>query len=166
MSLLDHYRTSYEYEKGCNAKMLAMLESVPEARRSDPRFQRAVSLASHLAAGRENWLDWMDGEGRNQVPWGDDRCELVTLRPRFAALESQWTDYIARLQEDRLAQEFEFAESNGERYRLPIEVQIVQLIGHASYHRGQIALLVDQLGGETVDTDYADWWWLNRKRKE
>ncbi|MGC4045162.1 MAG: DinB family protein [Armatimonas sp.] len=40
-----------------------------------------------------------------------------------------------------------------------IEVQIVQLIGHAPYHRGQVALLVDQLGGEVVDTDYADWWW-------
>ena len=56
---------------------------------------------------------------------------------------------------------FEFTELNGESFRLPIEVQIVQLVGHASYHRGQIALLVDQLGGETVDTDYADWWWNN-----
>jgi uncharacterized damage-inducible protein DinB len=55
-----------------------------------------------------------------------------------------------------------FSEGEGE-FSLPIEVQIVQLIGHASYHRGQVALLVDQLGGETVDTDYADWWWTNRK---
>ena len=165
MSLLESYRVLYEYEKDCNHKMLAMLESVPESGRSDARFQRAVTLASHLAAGRENWLDWMDGEGQNQVVWTDETCELATLRPRFSALESQWTDYLARLEPERLAQDFEFTESNGERYRLSIEVQIVQLIGHASYHRGQIVLLVDQLGGETVDTDYADWWWFHRKEK-
>ena len=166
MSLLEHYRVMYAYEIDCNHKMLAMLESVPEASRSDARFQRAVTLADHLAAGREKWLDYMDGEGRNQILWWDEQCDLATLRPRFAALESQWTDYLSRLEADQLAQEFEFTESNGERFRLPIEVQIVQLIGHASYHRGQVALLVDQLGGETVDTDYADWWWFNRKEKQ
>jgi uncharacterized damage-inducible protein DinB len=165
MSLLERYRVLYEHEKDCNHKLLAMLESVPEARRADPRFQQAVTLADHLAAGRENWLDWMEGEGRNQVAWWDERCELATLRPRFAALESQWTDYLARLEADRLAQDFEFSESDGERYRLPIEVQIMQLIGHASYHRGQVSLLVDQLGGETVDTDYADWWWSHGEGK-
>ncbi len=53
MSLLERYRAWYEYEKDCNDKMLAMLESVPEANRSDPRFQRAVTLADHLAACRE-----------------------------------------------------------------------------------------------------------------
>jgi uncharacterized damage-inducible protein DinB len=162
MSLLEHYRVLYEYEKDCNDKMLAMLESVPEANRSDTRFQRAVTLADHLAAGREKWLDYMDGEGKNQIPWWDERCDLATLRPRFIALEGQWTDYLARLEADQLVQNFEFVESDGERYRLPIEVQIVQLIGHASYHRGQVALLVDQLGGETVDTDYADYWWTHR----
>lgn len=165
MSLLERYRAWYEYETDCNHKMLAMLESVPGANRSDARFQRAVTLADHLAAGREKWLDYMEEKGPNQIAWWDERCELATLRPRFAALESQWTDYLARLEQAQLAQDFEFIESNGERFHVPIEVQIVQLIGHASYHRGQIALLVDQLGGETVDTDYADWWWTNREAK-
>ncbi len=162
MSLLDRYRAQYEYEKDCNAKMLAMLDLVPDARRSDARFQQAVTLAGHLAACRENWLDHMAGEGRNQVAWRDKQCDLAALPSRFAALERAWTDYLARLQEDRLAQDFAFTD-NGERFSLPNEVQIVQLFGHASYHRGQVALLVDQLGGETVDTDYADWWWARKQ---
>ncbi len=163
MSLLEHYRGLYAYEKDCNRKMLAMLELVPEANRTDARFQQAVTLADHLAACREKWLDYMEGKGPNQAAWWDAQCELATLRPRFAALESRWTDYLARLNADQLAQDFEFTELNGERFRLPVEVQIVQLIGHASYHRGQVALLVDQLGGETTDTDYADWWWANNE---
>ena len=165
MSLLERYRLWYEYEQDCNHKMLTMLESVPQASRSDPRFQRAVSLADHLARGREKWLDYMTGKDPRHVPWWDAQCELSTLRPRFTALESRWTDYLARLDEGRLAQDFTFTESNGESFSLPIEVQVVQLIGHAAYHRGQVALLVDQLGGETVDTDYTDWWWYHQREK-
>lgn len=165
MSIMERYRLWYAYEIDCNQKMLAMLESVPEDQRSDARFQRAVTLADHLAAGREKWLDYMDGKGQNQIPWWNEQCELSTLRPRFAALESQWADYLARLQEEQLPQTFTLTESDGAVYHVPIEVQIVQLVGHASYHRGQIALLVDQLGGETVDTDYVDWCWINQQEK-
>ncbi len=163
MSQLEHYRMLYEYEKDSNHKMLAMLESVPDANRSDARFQRAVTLADHLAAGREKWLDYMAGPGENQIAWWDEGAELAALRPRFAALESQWTDYLARLDDGQWAQTFEITGTDGEIYRIPIAVQIVQLVGHACYHRGQIALLVDQLGGETEDTDYVDWCWNNSK---
>ncbi|MCW3096453.1 MAG: hypothetical protein JWL77_2071 [Chthonomonadaceae bacterium] len=156
MSGIEGYRKHYLYEKDCNDKMLSMIESVPEANRSDPRFQQAVTLADHLAACRENWLDLMHGEGLNLVDWFNKTSDLATLRPRFAVLEAQWTDYLAHLTDAQLVQDFTFVE-NGGRYTLPTEVQIMQLVGHASYHRGQIALLVDQLGGETVDTDYVFW---------
>ena len=165
MSQLAHYRQSYEYEKDSNQKMLAMLASVPQAGRSDARFQQAVSLAGHLLACRENWLDRMEGTGQHEAAWFDAACDLASLAPRFAAIQVRWTDYLARLEESQPAQEFEFLEGDM-RFSLPIEVQIVQLIGHESYHRGQVALLVDQLGGETVDTDFADWWWANRKEKQ
>ncbi len=156
MSLIERYRQFYDYEKDCNSKMLAMLDTVPAANRSDPRFQQAVTLAGHLAACRENWLSFMDGDRGTLAAWFDKSCEFSTLHTRFAALESQWSDFLARLDEDKLLQDFAFTEE-GERWQLPTEVQIVQLFGHASYHRGQVALLVDQLGGETVDTDYVYW---------
>ena len=45
----------------------------------------------------------------------------------------------------------------GDRYRWPLIDLLTQLFGHAWYHRGQIALLVKDLGGEPVDTDYIFW---------
>jgi len=166
MSLLNHYRQMYEYEKYCNHKMLDMIDTVPEASRADARFQQAVTLADHMAAGREKWLEYMEGKSTGRLVWRNDQCELATLRPRFARVEQLWTDYLARLEQDQLAQRFDLIdESNGNRYPWPIETIIVQMIGHAPYHRGQVVMLVDQLGGETVDTDYAGWWWHNVKQK-
>ena len=163
MSQIEHYRALYEYEKDCNRKMIAMLESVPESGRADGRFQQAVSIADHLASCRENWLERMDGAGLCRAAWFDEHCDFATLGPRFTALERRWTDYLVRLDDSQLAQDFEFTEPNGENFCLPVGVQTEQLAGHAAYHRGQIALIVDQLGGEVGDTDYADWWWENRR---
>ena len=162
MTLLEHYRTLYEYEIDCNQKMLAMLDSVPETSRGDARFKKAVMLAGHLAVCRENWLVSMQGKDNPWGAWFDKSSDFTTLRPRFAALESAWTTYLTHLTEEQFTQNFEFSETgetNGEIYKVPLEAQTVQLAGHALYHRGQIALLVDQLGGETVDTDYVDWCW-------
>ncbi len=162
MSPISRYRELYEHEKDSSQKMLAMIETVPQDRRGDARFQQAVTLAGHLAACRENWLGRMEGAALPEAMWFDPACDLLALRPRFAALEDRWTSSLAQLDDGQLAQEFEFTEGEEERYRLPLGVQIEQLVGHAAYHRGQVALLVDQLGGETVDTDYVDWWWARQ----
>lgn len=153
MSKIDIYCDLYEYEKDCNSKMLAMIESVPESNQPDERFQQAVTLAAHLAFCREYWLNLIQGNDTQQGKYFDKTADLASLRPRFASLEAQWTEYLASLDETELAREFELA--FGE-YRMDwyVEGQILQLLCHAPYHRGQVALLVDQLNGETVDTDY------------
>ena len=134
-----------------------MLHSVPGERRSDPRFARAVGLAAHLAACRENWLDRMTAGGANQVDWRPKDVSLDSLGPRYARVEADWVAYLNNLGDEGLKCDFEFSGAEHSRYRWNIEGQIVQLVGHAFYHRGQIALLVDDLGGETVDTDYLYW---------
>jgi len=137
--------------------MLGMIESVPLDKRDDPGFGRALVLAAHLSACRENWLDRMIAEGQGQVDWWPEDVKFASLRPRYAAMESKWADYLASLTDDDLDCDFEFGTTDGKRWRWSIEGQIVQLVGHAFYHRGQIALLVGELGGEPVDTDYLYW---------
>lgn len=156
MSLIERYRELYEHEKDSNDKMLAMIDGVPLEARSDARFARAVSIAAHLAACRANWLTRIEGSDETEDPWWEKDVDPATLVPRFAAEEARWTAYLAKLDDAELARHFDFFEGPA-RFRLPVEVQILQLVGHAAYHRGQVALLVDQLGGETVETDFVDW---------
>ncbi len=170
VSRLELYRKLYEYEEDCNEKMLGMIDSVPAASRGDARFQQAVSIAGHSVASRKKWLSRMKGETLLEeekwaVQWYDEKCSFTALSPRFGDTARQWADYLAGLDEAQLAQKFEFAEGE-EHLSLPIEVQIIHLFGHASYHRGQVALLVDKLGGEVPLTDYEDWWCATYKEAE
>lgn len=154
---ITQYRELYDYERDANDKMLTMLESVPEASRTDPRFSRALTIAAHLAACRENWLTWMAGEDRPIGWWFEKDVTLESLRPRYAVSEERWVAYLAALTDDDLEVTFSFKEGDGNTYRVVRSGQLTQLEGHACYHRGQVVLLVDMHGGTTVDTDYIDW---------
>lgn len=156
MSLIERYRTLYAHEIDADAKLLAMIASVPAERRDDPGFQRAVNLAAHLAACRQNWLGFLTDDGAALSAWFEEAADFACLTERFARVHAAWSAYLASLDDDALVQDFEFTEM-GQRFRWNVEGQVLQLAGHGHYHRGQIALLVDQLGGETVDTDYVDW---------
>jgi uncharacterized damage-inducible protein DinB len=118
-----------------------------------------------LSPCRENWLSFIDGDGEAHTPWFDDDTRFDELPPRFTALEEKWTAFLADLDDARLAADFTFTDG-AQSWSLPLHVQLVQLGGHAPYHRGQIALLVELLGGETVDTDYVDWWWATHREGE
>ena len=155
--LIERFRKWYEHEKAANQLMLDMMDSVPTDRRSEPAFGRAVDLASHLALCRENWLNRMDGDGKAVTGWFEQGVEFDTLRQRFANIERLWTLYLHRLNDEDLTKNFDFTGTDGSPYSLEIEIQITQMVGHAFYHRGQIVMLVDGLGGETVDTDYLFW---------
>jgi uncharacterized damage-inducible protein DinB len=158
MDILTHrYRNFYEHEKDSNDKLLAMLASVPDRKRHDPRFQQAVNIAAHLVACRENWLDRMTKGGLHQVPWFEENAQKESLPARFEATQLAWTNFLADLDDKALATEFTFPIGNGGDFSFYIEGQLIQLTGHGNYHRGQVTLLVDQLSGETMDTDYLFW---------
>ena len=152
---IQFYRDQFEHEIDCNEKMFAMLSGVPKSTQSDPRFQRAVSIVDHLVACRENWLDLFLTSGLNQVRWYDEDADLEAVQARYGKMQADWLVFLGELSDDELSLDRKFPEGDGVT-NWHFEGQIIQLMGHAHYHRGQVTLLVDQLGGEVVDTDYAN----------
>jgi uncharacterized damage-inducible protein DinB len=154
--LIERFRTWYDHERDCNVKILQMLDSVPIDRRDDPAWQRALELMSHLLSARRNWLDRVRS-GRNQGDWVIKGVTLTDLHALRSAVESEWTAFLDDLDDEELTRDFTWKWQDGNAYGWPLEEMLAQVHGHAWYHRGQIVLLVDSLGGETVDTDFIFW---------
>ena len=157
MHLTDLYREHFRHECYANAAMLRMLAGVPAENRDDPRFARAVRIADHLAACRINHLKFITAAGGPYEEWFAEEAYFDGLPAKFSAAEEAWTAYLETLTDEQALGTFGIPIENGEVYTLQTRVQIEQLIGHAAYHRGQVVMLVDMLGGETEDTDYVDW---------
>ncbi|MGI8922585.1 MAG: DinB family protein [Fimbriimonadales bacterium] len=151
--MIERYRRWHEHERDANDKMIAMLESVPQEQQGDPRFARAVDYAAHIGGCRVNWLDRIEGR-EPTVDWFPENTPLESLGPLFEKSEARWLDPLS---DDDLNRDFEYNARDGSRYRWYVVGQIVQLFGHAFYHRGMVAMIVDDLGGAKVDTDYLFW---------
>ena len=156
LSFAERFRSWYEYERDCNSKSLKMLQSVPPEARASSQFTRAVGRMAHLVAARHMWLFRLGVVADRPESWFPPMT-LEQLPAAVEAIEQRWTAYLARLTDADLAADFVYTGSDGRRYRWRLLDLLTQVFGHAWYHRGQIAMLVKDLGGEAVDTDYIFW---------
>lgn len=156
-TLADRFRRWFEHERDCNLKMIEMLRSIPETRRGEPDFVKALSKTSHLATAREMWLVRLGGSDGPMPKWDAPSTPLEELPARFERLERAWSAYLAQLDEAELERVLQWSRADGQTWRWNVEGVLTQVNGHAWYHRGQIASLVAGLGGKAVDTDYIFW---------
>lgn len=157
MNLSCRFRHWYEHECWANAKTLEMLQSVPEANQSQPHFQKAIDKMAHLVAARKRWLCRLGHLPADQMPPPFPQgVKLADLPAQVKEVESGWIKYLDQLDERELAREIDFQVPEG-KMGWDIASALTQVNGHAWYHRGQVATLVDMLGGKAVDTDYIVW---------
>lgn len=149
------YRHVFLHEIEANHAMLKMLGSVPAENRNDQRFARALGIAAHMVICRNTFLKTMRQRAPLE-PAFEENVDFDTLEGRFRGMEAGWTAYLDEIGDAEVDGRFEF-EDGGEGWWISREAQLFQLATHAAYHRGQVVLLVDQLGGETFDTDYIEW---------
>lgn len=159
MSLIDRYRSWFEYEAEAHAKTLAALDSVPESGRDDS-YQRALDLFAHLMACRRLWLFRIGAAGTGPqaideiFPAGNTRQGLDLL---LAEMISDWLPYLSTLDHAELGRRFDYATTEGERFTNSVEEILTQLFGHAWHHRGQIMSIVRGCGGQPQATDFVFW---------
>jgi uncharacterized damage-inducible protein DinB len=156
-TLTDRYRRWFDYEKDSHAKVMASLQSVPKDGQSTPAFIRAVSIMAHIVAARQLWLFRFGLGEKAPTDFFPTDLTLSDLAARLDSVQAAWSSYMARLSDGDLVKIFEYKSLDGKWFRNTIEDTLTQLFGHSWYHRGQIAMLVRQAGGEPPITDLIYW---------
>ena len=156
-SFADRIRYWFTYEKDANQRALEMIDSVPQEQRDHPLFQKAVDKFAHVFAARALWLKRLGGPDAGLDDLFPERTTTEQLHQAYQQLYQAWDSYMQALTDDVIAAEIEYTSTEGDRYRSRVEDVLVQLHGHALYHRGQVATLVTQCGGTAVDTDFVYW---------
>ncbi|MDR3621785.1 MAG: DinB family protein [Paludisphaera borealis] len=156
-SLSDRFRHWFDYERDAHAKVLASLETVPEERRSDPDFRRALTIFGHVMAARRAWLGRLGTAPLFKGQLFPAEVELSQLKDDCREVEALWTEAYALLDDSALDRVVEYQSFDGNRFRNSVEEILTQLFGHSWYHRGQIAMLVRASGGQPAMTDLIYW---------
>ena len=155
-SLADSYRRWFEYEQDAHAKLLASLRTAAPAHDGEAAFAKALDLASHIASARLMWLHRFGAapEPADLFAPGGNVERVAAL---FDRMHAAWTAYLSRVDDGELAREFTYQSYEGTRFSDRVGDILTQLFGHSWYHRGQIALLLRQMGAEPAATDFVFW---------
>jgi uncharacterized damage-inducible protein DinB len=151
------YRRWFDYEKDAHAKVLASLDAFPEDQRATPEFHKAIELFAHMMLARRLWLHRFGVLAEGPTEFFPKNLALDTVKAMAEEMHAAWSAYFERLDEAELARVFEYRSLDGPRYRNRIDDILAQLFGHSWYHRGQIAMLLRQAGGEPAATDFVYW---------
>lgn len=133
----------FEFDGWANQETLRSIETMP----SPP--ERGVALIAHIAATERVWLERALSLPQSVAVW--PAWSLAETAKAFPDVLGEWTRLIAT---DELSREFAYTNTKGQEFRNKLSDVALHVAFHGVYHRGQIALLVREHGGEPAYTDF------------
>jgi len=162
--VLEDIRLLYSYDRWANGRLLdAAADLTPEqfTRDLNGSFRSIRDTLLHILGGEWIWLEyWKRNPVSEEMVAQLLAQRSVELKPDLfanaAAVKAKWTEiegrqiaFVDSLGEEQLHQEIEFRGS-----RLQIWHLMQHLVNHSTYHRGQVTLMMRQLGAEPVASDF------------
>ena len=149
---IDDIRTLYRYNQWANQRLLAAVRLLPASeftRDLRASFGSVKGTLVHVLAGEWNWLHWWQGKPSSKLRGSEDFADAEALASAFPSLEREQWDFISGLTDDLLRAPCKVRASE---YALALLMQ--HLVNHSTYHRGQAATLLRQLGHAPPPTDF------------
>lgn len=109
-------------------------------------FSSIRDTLAHLVAAEWLWLECWRGRPSRPLLSPEEFPTLAALSERWHKVELEMTQYLATLSEEALTAPATYTDPAGQSWTYTLWRMILHLLNHQSYHRGQVATLLRQLG--------------------
>jgi uncharacterized damage-inducible protein DinB len=154
---VDEARLLQAYNRWANERIFAAAaDLVPEQLRRNLAASHGTVWGTlvHIVWGEWLWLGrWRrarPGPGPDPRQCGD----LPSLRSRWAELERAQRRFVDQLTDAALTERISYENPPGTAWTYPLSEMVRHVVNHSTYHRGQVAALLRQLGATPVATDF------------
>lgn len=150
-------RALYRYNSWANEQVLGAAARAPRGDFTRDLKSSHASLRdtlTHIVWAEWIWLQRWKGSSPTIVFSPEDFPHVERLSERFHAVEAERSVFLQDLAAERLLQIIEYRNLRGETWRYPLWQQLVHVVNHSTYHRGQVTTLLRQLGVIPVPTDF------------
>jgi uncharacterized damage-inducible protein DinB len=154
---LKYIHELYTYNRWADQRVLAAASQLDVERFSRPlgnSFSSVRDTLVHILSAEWIWLERWLGRAPNQFLDIDDFPSIEPLRARWSMVAHDYHQFLHTLAPEYLVQPFAYLNRAGDRYEYPLWQQMVHVVNHSTYHRGQITTLLRQLGAEPAVTDF------------
>jgi uncharacterized damage-inducible protein DinB len=110
----------------------------------------------HLVAVEWLWLERWRGRSPRTLLQPAEFPTMAAIFHRWRAVEIEMRDYLATVDDETLARPITCVGTRGNSWTFPLWRMMVHFLNHQSYHRGQVTMLLRQLGAQPVPVDFLD----------
>lgn len=143
--MTEYFLKLYEYNAWANKRVLDCLT------RQNVGDDKIMSLMGHVVAAQFLWLHRIKGLPAPDVKlWGEYKLpQLVAMAENIGV---QWLDFVKNTSD--FNRDLKYNNYVGDPYTTNVEIIMIHLVNHSSYHRAQIAMQLRQKGFEPINTDF------------
>lgn len=147
----------FAYNRWANARTLepvSKLTAEELSRTLGGSFPSVRETLAHIYAAEWIWLERWMGRSPRGLPTGQEVPTLEILKEKWSAVEAACREFVEGLAPARLEEVIRYVNVKGETWEYPLSEMFVHVVNHSSYHRGQAATMLRQLGKAPLSTDY------------
>jgi uncharacterized damage-inducible protein DinB len=158
--VLDEIRQLYTYNSWANRRCLDAvrhLDSDEFNRDLGSSFPSVRATLEHVLSAEWIWLARWRGVSPTAIPREWDTASLASLASHWDAVDREVHAFLASLSESALSTVIEYRTFAGTPCVNPLWELMRHVVNHSTYHRGQIATMLRQLGHKAPATDLIVW---------
>jgi uncharacterized damage-inducible protein DinB len=153
---VQDFRLLYDYNSWANHRTLEACAPLSEeqfTRDLGSSFRSVRDTLAHICLVEWLWLERWLGRSPDKFPPATDFPTLESLRRRWSEIERNLLDYVAALTPEDIERVLHHKTTSGAPQAAPLGQMLQHLVNHGTYHRGQVATLLRQLGAKPNSTD-------------
>ena len=154
---LSDIRQLYDYNRWARRRILTVASTLGSddfIRPMGNSFSSIRDTLAHILGAEWIWLERWQGRSPRALLEADTFPTVPSLESRWEAVEHDQMQFIEALTPQCLGEELAYTNQKGQRYSYPLSHQLIHVVNHSSYHRGQVTTLLRQLVAEAVSTDF------------
>jgi uncharacterized damage-inducible protein DinB len=144
----SYFVTLAHYNAWANRRLYAACAELGEAEYLKPRpsfFGSIHATLNHILVGDRLWIARIEEKpspnlALDQILYGD----LVALRVARTAEDEHIVNVMSGIDAARLDAPLSYANTKGERFRMPLRLVLAHFFNHQTHHRGQVHGLLSQ----------------------
>lgn len=153
---LEEARHLYDFNSWANGRILTACEALaPEqfTRDMGTSFRSVRDTLLHIMGAEWVWLERWNGRSPTSLSFQQPFASVAEIKACWAQIEANLQKFVAGLAKCDFDRMIEYRNFLGNSFSYPLASMLRHLVNHSTYHRGQVASMLRQLGAKPPATD-------------
>jgi uncharacterized damage-inducible protein DinB len=147
----------FDFNRWANAKVLdavAVLSNEQFTKELGSSYSSVRDTLTHILSAEEVWFMRWKGISPKSMLDPAYFPDVRSLQSKWAEVELDQWNFVSKLSDESLQESVEYQNFKEETWEYALWQMIHQMVSHSTYHRGQVAAMLRQLGAVPPPVDF------------